>query len=246
VASLYFIAKSMHDEKTLDNVIWESLNGRHAALAMGSAAAKRFPASVAPFGALRSPASGTAADLAGLLHGAATVAIVTPGSLHPLQMVVPVMKATLDQMVLRDPGALESVRAVEADVLGLDDVPAMLALTGSTKPGPFERRTIELGRYLGIKPAGQLAAMGGERLKVAGFTEISAVCVAPEFRGRGYAAALIKSLATLVLDRGETPFLHVVTGNSSAVALYERLGFRHRARFNLNVFDAAHLAGVHG
>lgn len=72
-----------------------------------------------------------------------------------------------------------------------------------------------------------------------GLLEISAVCVAPQCRGRGYAAALIKRLATAMLARGETPFLHVLRENASAIARYERLGFSLRQSFNLGVFKAA-------
>jgi predicted GNAT family acetyltransferase len=181
-------------------------------------------------------AAGTPADLDVLLDGAETVAVVTPGARQPFDGIARVMQGILVQMVLTDPSALASVSGVEVRTLDLDDVPAMLALTQSTQPGPFERRTIGLGTYLGIHSERRLVAMGGERLKVPGFTEISAVCVAPEYRGRGYAASLIKILATSILARGETPFLHAISGNATAIALYQRLGFKPRARFNLNVF----------
>src|SRR2546425_11419875 len=56
-------------------------------------------------------------------------------------------------------------------------VDEMLALFELTKPGPFLKRTPELGSYLGIREAGQLVAMAGERLKPYGYTEIS--CLHP-------------------------------------------------------------------
>jgi len=74
-----------------------------------------------------------------------------------------------------------------------DDVPEMLALAELTEPGPFRQRTIEFGGYMGIRDAGRLVAMAGQRLSLTGFTEVSAVCTHPEYRGRGYANACGRS-----------------------------------------------------
>jgi ribosomal protein S18 acetylase RimI-like enzyme len=129
------------------------------------------------------------------------------------------------QMVLRD---LAPAPAIDADVvaLGPGDVPAMLALVEPTQPGPFRPRTIELGTYLGIKDAGgDLVAMAGERLQTPAVTEVSAVCTQPSVRGRGYAAALSHRVATGILERGQTPLLHVAKTNDDAKRVYERLGF---------------------
>jgi predicted GNAT family acetyltransferase len=70
--------------------------------------------------------------------------------------------------------------------------------------------------------------MAGERLKVPGFTEVSAICTHPEHTGRGYARILTTELIRRILGRGETPFLHVRKDNVRAIELYERLGFRCR------------------
>jgi predicted GNAT family acetyltransferase len=70
----------------------------------------------------------------------------------------------------------------------------MLALTKLTNPGPFGSRTHEMGDYFGIRIAGTLAAMVGERLKLPGYTEISAVCTHPDHLGHGYASVLIAKL----------------------------------------------------
>ena len=109
----------------------------------------------------------------------------------------------------------------------------MLELTTLTKPGPFGPRTHELGTYIGIRDGARLAAMAGERLKVPGFTEVSAVCTHPDFLGRGYAGILMSKVMQGVRERGETPFLHVREDNTRAIGLYERLGFttRHKGHF---------------
>ncbi|MFY9931472.1 MAG: GNAT family N-acetyltransferase, partial [Streptosporangiaceae bacterium] len=119
--------------------------------------------------------------------------------------------------------------------LGLADVPEMLALTGRTKPGPFLSRTVEMGTYLGIRRGGVLVAMAGERLHPPGWTEISAVCTDPAWRGHGLASRLVLAVAAGIRARGEIPFLHALASNVTAIRLYEELGFRLRRRVVFSV-----------
>ena len=135
----------------------------------------------------------------------------------------------LVQMVLgegREPAETED----GVEELGAADVEEMLALTGLTRPGPFGRRTRELGSYLGIRQKGRLVAMAGERLRMAGFTEVSAVCTHPEFTGRGYARRLIAAVMRRIRLRGERPFLHAAQENTRAIGVYEEIGFKIRKR----------------
>jgi len=108
------------------------------------------------------------------------------------------------------------------------DIPEVLELVSITKPGPFSQRTVELGRYIGIREDGKLVAMAGERFKVDGYTEISAVCTLPEYREKGYATALSGVLVNAILDQGDIPYLHVSVKNTPAIRLYEKLGFKRR------------------
>lgn len=112
----------------------------------------------------------------------------------------------------------------------------MLDLVGRTRPGPLRPRTHELGTYLGIRENGRLVAMAGERLRPPGWTEISAVCTAPEARARGHAVRLVGTLAARVVARGDRPFPHVAEAGTGAVALYERLGFTTRRRVSFRGF----------
>ena len=105
----------------------------------------------------------------------------------------------------------------------------MLGLVEQEKPGPFARRTPELGGYVGYRDGNRLLAMGGHRLRVPGFAEVSAIAVDASARGRGLGAAIVLHLAHGIVARGDTPFLHVFPDNP-AMALYQRLGFRERAR----------------
>jgi predicted GNAT family acetyltransferase len=123
--------------------------------------------------------------------------------------------------------------------LSIADIPEMLALTKLTEPGPFLPRTIELGAYFGIHEDGLLVAMAGERLKLTGFTEVSAVCTHPDYRGRGYSNALMSTVIAGIMNRGQIPFLHVRTENP-AVPLYQKMGFRIRAQLHLAVIKSGH------
>jgi predicted GNAT family acetyltransferase len=84
---------------------------------------------------------------------------------------------------------------------------------------------------------GQLVAMAGERMKPANYTEITAVCVHPAHRGRGYAQTLLGAVARQISARGEIPFLHVFSDNDSAIALYRRQGMEIRRRLCVTVLE---------
>jgi len=49
--------------------------------------------------------------------------------------------------------------------LGDDDAADMLALARLTEPGPFLAQTHQMGRFVGIRRGGRLAAMAGERMR---------------------------------------------------------------------------------
>lgn len=129
--------------------------------------------------------------------------------------------------------AFEIVKLTEADA------PEMLALATLTKPGPFFVRTHRLGDFVGVKQGGRLAAMAGERLRLPGYTEVSAVCTHPDFRGRGYAAGLMSVVTQAIVARGEIPFLHVYDRNESAIRLYENLGWRRRRAVTVSFVQPA-------
>ena len=76
--------------------------------------------------------------------------------------------APLQQMVCENGHANPNSSAPEMVGLGTSDSREMQELAALTKPGPFGPRTHELGYYIGIRDAGKLVAMAGERLKVPG------------------------------------------------------------------------------
>lgn len=214
----------------LDNPAWASLSGPHAAFAVRAGGrAARYAADVAVFSAIADPADPRSWDaLRSLADPEGVVAL--SGVLTPPADWETVWSTRGVQLV---DTSLRAEPAPEAVRLGLSDVPEVLELIGLTKPGPFLPRTVELGTYLGIRHRGRLVAMAGERLRPPGWTEISAVCTHPGFRGRGLATRLVRAVAAGIRDRGDVPFLHTAAENTGAIRLYESIGFtvRHRPFF---------------
>jgi predicted GNAT family acetyltransferase len=227
------------DDARLDNPVHAALSGAHSRFAIRNGRALRYAADVAPFLAL--PAQATAADwrdAAELISPGTAAATLQDGSAPPQSLHVS-RTFELVQMIGRRGGG---TRDLEAVTLAPADVPEMLELVRQTEPGPFLRRTIELGRYVGIRRGGALVAMAGERLRFDGWTEISAVCTAPTHRGHGLASRLVSTLVADIHDRRERVFLHVLTGNEAAIRLYEALGFSSRRARTVCVLTRAAVA----
>jgi GNAT superfamily N-acetyltransferase len=217
----------------LDNVIWKALTTVDARFAESHGSARRFPHEVTALGAFSGPAEPGFASLAELLPANGVVALFlaepveTPAEFEVVRA-IPLLQMLHDDRRLA-PAAENYVELAEPDV------PEMMALAELTKPGPFGKRTRELGTYLGVRREASLVAMAGERLRLPGYTEVSAVCTHPEHTGNGYAAALIGALVGKIQDRGESAMLHTAADNERAIALYERLGFKQRATLHLLV-----------
>ena len=209
----------------LDNPAWAALSGPHAHFAEQKGQVLRYPVDVSPFLAVPDdPDEHLWPDIADLAGPGATVVIVGGAGAPPEGWT----RLNDTQGVQLDGSGLVTGDDSAAVRLGEDDVPEMLDLVAKTQPGPFLPRTVLLGTYLGIRHEGALIAMAGERLHPPGWTEISAVCTDPEFRGRGLAARLVRAVGAGIRARGETPFLHAAASNVPAIRLYESLGFRLR------------------
>jgi ribosomal protein S18 acetylase RimI-like enzyme len=213
------------DGHPLDNPVRAALLGPHAHLAQRHGQVLRYPPDVSPWHALPDDPDAEAwADLA-LLAGPGGVGAFAGAPAEPPLGWERVMLIPGVQLV---DARLCAERDHAALPLGPADVPEMLELVARTRPGPFAVRTIEMGSYLGIRRAGRLVAMGGERLHPPGWTEISAVCTDVEHRGQGLATRLVRAVAAGIRARGETPFLHAAAANTTAVRLYTSLGFELR------------------
>jgi ribosomal protein S18 acetylase RimI-like enzyme len=221
------------DESLLDHPIWSALTTSQKHLAEGGARALRYPVDMTPFADMADMSEASFVALGDLMSGSQVAVLFTP---EPVEIPAgfKVLLAQPGEQMVGSP-ADTPLRDAEIVRLGATDVPAMMALTELTKPGPFAARTHELGTFLGIRVRGELVAMAGERMKPGNFTEMTAVCVHPDHRGRGYAQALLAAIARQIEARREIPFLHVFSSNTSAIALYKRQGMRIRRRLQVTV-----------
>jgi ribosomal protein S18 acetylase RimI-like enzyme len=221
--------------EVLTNPTYYALTGPQADLAETRGRAHRYLPEVAPFlGLPDKPDEQDWADAAELLGDGHTAAMMRPD--QPLPESIKLVKQFgLVQLVAPDAFGAEDTDAV---VLGPDDVPEMVALTALTDPGPFRTRTIECGRYLGVRRDGELIAMAGERQRLPGYVEISAVCTHPEYRGQGLAGRLVRAVAAGIEATGDRPFLHTGATNATAIRLYEGLGFTVSNRMSVTIVEA--------
>lgn len=227
----------------LDHLVWHALTGPHAHFCeVKGDTARRFPPSVSSFGAVPEVTADNLGALGKLLGPDDHVVLFTVDGFTPPPGLEIVQRADIHQMTAATLAGTPG--RTDFTVLGAADVDDMMALVDITKPGPFARRTHEMGRYIGLRDNGALVAMAGERMRLAGFTEVSAVCSHPDYRGRGLAADLVLAVAGDIVARGDVAFLHAFTTNVAAIKLYEKLGFRIRTTLQVTVLRLARDAAV--
>jgi len=219
----------------LDNATWQALSTRQSHFNRGNEVVKYFPEEVAPFLALEHwDEKEKKAMLECMPAGREFfVLIARPVSLpEEVEIIrtVPVIQMVCEKLIPGTP------RDIQTQPLTPEHVPQMIELTRLTRPGPFTERTIEFGNYFGVFEDGKLVAMTGERLKVNGYTEVSAICTHPAHLGKGYASHLLTQAARRIFDSGHMPFLHVLADNTGAVELYRKKGFYTRADVYFAIF----------
>jgi GNAT superfamily N-acetyltransferase len=227
-------SRAAESDTILDNPAWWALTGIDRHLSEGGERARRYKPAVSPLAAVSDEHDlQTWAEMAELASGSPVMAVTSSipngwAVLHALPLVQMVYAEAPDG---RLPSAYEFTPLVSADV------PDMLALAEETNPGPFARSTIDLGGYRGWRVDGELVCMAGERMHPGNWTEISAVCTAPEHQGRGLAASIVGSLVNDIRAGGRRPFLNVAVENVRARRLYEKLGFEDRMQMTVRVLQ---------
>lgn len=210
----------------LDHIVWRSLSGAHRHLSVGTDEVRRYAPGFSPIVGFN---PNVVADLDALAN------FCEPGeSFYTDNWTGPLpanwrleLESTMLKMVWK--GNIDSVMAHEPNqpVVPLEakHAEAAVDLAKLTNPGPFGLRTSELGEYFGVFDGPRLIAMAGERFHAPPYREISGVCTHPDYQGNGLGKTLIRHVLRRQSDRGDQPFLHVMSANELARALYRRLGF---------------------
>jgi GNAT superfamily N-acetyltransferase len=226
------------NDALLDNAIWNSLTTDHAHLAIGAhtghGLARRYPADIGPLSALQEPTHEAYSDLAAIVpEGDVAVLFLEdqPEVLAGWQLLRDEVLVQMVCPIVPDQPALAGIIVPMKPADFLD----MVALAALAEPGPFRDHTATLGGFLGIRIDGRLVAMAGQRLSPTGFAEVSAVCTHPDFRGRGYAQALVASVARSIHAEGRVPFLTSLEANVRAIRIYQQVGFVVRRTFRLAI-----------
>src|SRR5687767_10695669 len=172
----------------LDNPVWHSLATEHAGLAITSDGAARYPAAIVPFAGIGEPTPRASDQLTSLIEDAESVFIVGVAPEPPPGWQIEPKKPVLQMICNTRP---PEVPGPGVTTMGPEQVDDMIELTALVFPGFFRARTLDMGSYYGIYHGSRLAAMAGERMRLDGYQELSAVCTHPDHTGRGYAQRLL-------------------------------------------------------
>ena len=221
----------MLPDHPLDRNVWNALAGPLRHRSMGDGRARRFAPEFGLFAAAADDSAESQAALARLCRPNEVIVLVelTENTAPPGLSII--HRDVCWQMVAER--LTTKAGDIAFDILDDADAPQMQALAAITKPGPFFERSHQLGRFIGVRVDGCLVAMAGERMRLDGFTEVSAVCTHPDFRGQGYAAQLTRAVSAQIIADGQTPFLQVFEANAAAIAIYKSLGFALRRKFKV-------------
>ena len=215
----------------LDTPIWTALTTKQALHAHTSALARRFPPEMTLLGALAANTAMALDSLAQLIQrDAVTLYFTSPPQISAGWEIVRAVE--LHQMVQETeapPPTAQNSAAPEVIELTPADIPEMSVVYAATRPArTLCPRIQKLGQFLGIREDSKLIAIGGLRLHLPGYREITTVATMPGHEGRGYATAIVRALIERIRSRGDRPFLTVRNDNTRAIEIYRRLGFKER------------------
>ena len=223
------------EDYKLDNPIWHALNETHKQYAVEFNGCKFYKPEYSPFGGM-----GEGGDTA--------LATDQYSKLTPLFYMVgdpPIAgssarikkQLTANQMILYKPFAFEiSEKIVELE--SQEQKKELYELVNLVQPGFIRERTAAMGTYFGIYADKQLVAVSGERVEMNSYSEVSAVVTNPEFRKRGFAKQLLKQTTDKIFSDKKIPILHVDENNTSAIGLYEQLGFVTRRKMGFCLLES--------
>jgi ribosomal protein S18 acetylase RimI-like enzyme len=208
----------------LQNIMWNCMAGPHAQFAVGEGDVRRYAPGFSPIVGCREPRRPDFATLARFSQPGESFYIDIWSGAAPRGWQI-TTEARMFKMVWNAPAPAHDA-APDAVALRPEHAAQAVQLARLTNPGPFGMRTPELGEYFGYFDGARLIAMAGERMCAGNLHEVSGICTHPDFQGRGLARKLTLKLVHRQLRRGKTPFLHVMSHNAPARALYAGRGYR--------------------
>ena len=209
----------------LDNIMWNCMSGPHAKFATGSGSVRRYARGFSPIVGCENPELPDFDTLEKYCDPGESFYVDIWSGTAPDGWRID-KEARMFKMVWEAPAPAEDA-APDAVLLRPEHHEQAVALARLTNPGPFGIRTPELGEYFGYFDGDRLIAMAGERFCAGDLHEISGICTHPDFQGRGLARKLTLKLVRRQMQRGKTTFLHVMSHNTPARGLYEKMGFRN-------------------
>jgi ribosomal protein S18 acetylase RimI-like enzyme len=221
----------------LDNMIWNAITTGNNDIAIINRDVGCYLPDIAPFAGMKVFNDANLKKLYEFIPANRSVAISSLDKMdHDESRWKLVQSMDVSQMVYEHPVHTFTTKNSSLIVpLAEEHVPQMLELTALTRPGPFLQQTIRFKNYFGIFIEGRLAAMTGQRMHPIPYMEVSAVCTHPDFRGMGYAKALMLHVMKIILDNSFTPFLHVLSNNTNAIEVYKTIGFQARKQIFVDV-----------
>lgn len=215
------------NDNYLDNPVWHSLSQHHQNFALDYGHVKFYHPDYCPFGGFEKGAD-TAKHLDEYAALIDNFFVVGEKPEHSNQLT---LKKELVCLQMIGKGGVKAELNQEIIKLTPSHKDALFQLVNLVQPGYFKRKTSLLGNYYGIFKMDELIAVGGERLQMHDFVEVSAIVTHPNHTGKGYASQLIAHTVKAIFNQNKIPYLHVVETNP-AVRLYEKLGFSTRRKIS--------------
>lgn len=232
----YIIRNTSQHNHLLDRPVWSSLTTSLHRFTQNTGKAYMMSPQFGQFAAAQSMSPEDQRDFVSLVNQQKNTAITMEAEEQRFDDLDLVMSAQGVQMIadtLRSPSDRFSF-----SMLNLTDAYDIFDLAELCNPGPFASESYLLGTFIGLRDNGRLIGMAGQRLSLPGYTEISAVCVAPDYRGNGLGADLVCTMGNMIQKTGNIPFLHAFASNTGAIELYSRLGFCVRRQMCFQKFTA--------
>lgn len=213
----------------LDNPVWNALSETHSPIAISYDDAKFYMPGFAPFGGFVGNKNIAAAVVDFIKQSEGFYILgqrptVGPGVELKSHLVV-------HQMLIEK--TLQSSGEEKIVLLNGQFDKELFELVNMVQPGYFREATGKMGAYFGIFQNNKLVAAAGERMKLNGFTEVSAIVTDPAYTGKGFARQLMLYTMDKIFSENKIPFLHVAENNERAIRLYEWMGFETRKKMDV-------------